>query len=189
VTINTPRNFVFHKSDVVTFTANVTDDKTPVSQLQYAWEVRIIHNNHFHPDTIVGRGTTLANIHLGQVISYLERDSLEIYLTVTDSLGISSTDWVRARPVELTNKPPVAGLSLTPSNGGSSPFTLTANAGNTKDADMDFLYYTWDFGDGLKGTGEITRHTYNQPGTYTVTLSVEDPFSSRDTASAKIIVK
>lgn len=36
------------------------------------------------------------------------------------------------------------------------------------------LSYTWDFGDGRTGTGAAPAHTYQQPGTYTATVSVVD---------------
>ena len=34
--------------------------------------------------------------------------------------------------------------------------------------------YSWDFGDGTSGSGETTTHTYAEPGTYTVELTVSD---------------
>ena len=33
--------------------------------------------------------------------------------------------------------------------------------------------FNWDFGDGNTGTGEQVEHTYEQPGDFEVTLSVE----------------
>ncbi len=38
--------------------------------------------------------------------------------------------------------------------------------------------YSWDFGDGNIGTGSTTTHEYSQPGTYSVTLEVEDDCGS-----------
>jgi len=38
--------------------------------------------------------------------------------------------------------------------------------------------YTWTFGDGATGSGEITTHSYDEPGTYTATLKVEDVWGS-----------
>lgn len=43
-----------------------------------------------------------------------------------------------------------------------------------KDADHDTLKYTWDFGDGHKSYKEKTAHTYEDNGTYTVTLKTSD---------------
>lgn len=43
-----------------------------------------------------------------------------------------------------------------------------------KDTDHDTLHYTWDFGDGHKSYKEQTTHTYEENGTYTVTLKTSD---------------
>ncbi|MEI8096950.1 MAG: lamin tail domain-containing protein [Candidatus Moraniibacteriota bacterium] len=43
-----------------------------------------------------------------------------------------------------------------------------------KDSDNDTLKYTWDFGDGHKSYKEVTTHTYEENGTYTVTLKTTD---------------
>lgn len=45
--------------------------------------------------------------------------------------------------------------------------------------------YQWDFGDGSTGIGEDTEHTYTEPGTYTVTLTVSNPHG-RSTESMTI---
>lgn len=34
--------------------------------------------------------------------------------------------------------------------------------------------FSWDFGDGGTGSGEVTFHTYGAPGTYTVTVTLLD---------------
>jgi len=41
--------------------------------------------------------------------------------------------------------------------------------------------YTWDFGDGITGTGLYPVHQYTAPGTYPVRLLVVDSFGCRDT--------
>lgn len=47
------------------------------------------------------------------------------------------------------------------------------------------LNYEWDFGDGATGTGEEVSHTYTEPGTYTVTLTVSNE-TGRDTRTITI---
>jgi|GEM_PF-2196660 len=42
------------------------------------------------------------------------------------------------------------------------------------DPDKDPLNFTWDFGDGNKGRGMFVNHTYDDPGTYNITLGVSD---------------
>jgi len=44
----------------------------------------------------------------------------------------------------------------------------------SNDPDGTITNYTWYFGDGMEGYGEITNHTYTKIGRYAVTLSVTD---------------
>jgi len=56
------------------------------------------------------------------------------------------------------------------------------------DAEDKNLEYIWDFGDGTTGQGVMLSHTYMQPGTYDITLTVTDDnnTSSSDTTIATI---
>ncbi|MGC9024674.1 MAG: PKD domain-containing protein, partial [Chloroflexia bacterium] len=48
---------------------------------------------------------------------------------------------------------------------------------------------TWNFGDGGTGSGPNVNHTYNEPGTYTVTLTVQSPYGcGTATATHSIVV-
>jgi hypothetical protein len=75
------------------------------------------------------------------------------------------------------NQPPVPSL-VTSADEVDSPAAIEFDASATVDADGDWLYYTWDFGDGhvldrlLEGSQ--MSHTYYQPGTYEVVLKVTD---------------
>jgi len=39
----------------------------------------------------------------------------------------------------------------------------------------DIVSYSWDFGDGITGTGSVASHTYSLAGTYTATLHITEP--------------
>lgn len=48
--------------------------------------------------------------------------------------------------------------------------------------------YTWDFGDNQTGTGSVVAHTYEEAGTYTVTLTVRDAAGQTGSATVSITV-
>lgn len=49
--------------------------------------------------------------------------------------------------------------------------------------------YQWNFGDGYTSKSVRPSHTYNEAGTYTVTLTVSDSAGNSDTAETKVIVR
>ena len=61
--------------------------------------------------------------------------------------------------------------------------TCTFDASGSSDSDGTITDYAWAFGDGTLGSGESTTHSYSQPGTYTVTLTVTDDDVATDSAS------
>ncbi len=68
---------------------------------------------------------------------------------------------------------------------------VTFSAAESSGDELVKLTYTWDFGDGAKGTGETVRHLYAKPGTYPITLTVDDgmklPNSIQKTTSQLIV--
>ncbi|MCC5840394.1 MAG: PKD domain-containing protein [Opitutales bacterium] len=60
----------------------------------------------------------------------------------------------------------------------AGPIAIAFDASATVDPDGDWLYYTWDFGDGRIERNQLERnkitHTYYQPGIYDFTLTVTD---------------
>ncbi len=66
---------------------------------------------------------------------------------------------------------PKALFSLAPPN-GCSPLTV-----NFVNNSADAVNYYWDFGNGITSEEETPSVTYNNPGTYTIALVVEDPES------------
>jgi len=63
--------------------------------------------------------------------------------------------------------PPVAAFTASPVS-GESPLAVTFTDMSTGGP----TFYNYDFGDGMNTTGKNPIHTYRNPGTYTVTLTV-----------------
>jgi len=91
-------------------------------------------------------------------------------VTVTDSAGATGSASVtiqvsKAPTVRLTTSDVVAF--------GGNPFQLDASY--STDPENAIASYVWDFGDGTPpGSGQVISKVYDQPGEYTVTLTVTD---------------
>ena len=81
-----------------------------------------------------------------------------------------------------SNHDPVAGFT-TQINGLTVTFTNTS-----KDEDGDTLTYSWNFGNGKTSTDKNPSVTYDEKGTYHVTLTVTDPSKASNTAEDDVTV-
>ncbi len=98
-------------------------------------------------------------------------------------LSISAGELRRIR-YTAGNTPPVAVASATPT-AGVAPLSVQFSSAGSNDPDGDPITYSWDFGDGLTGTGPSPQHTYQLPnGIKTATLTVQD---NRGGASSKSV--
>ena len=70
---------------------------------------------------------------------------------------------------------------------GCAPFTVNFNNTSLTQSNTNF---TWDFGDGNGSTQFSPTHTYNTPGTYTITLILNDTTTCNlaDTALKTILI-
>lgn len=72
------------------------------------------------------------------------------------------------------DRAPTAAITATPSN-GYAPLTVNFSSQGSTDPDPGTtLTYNWDFGDGTTSTLANPTHTYDEDGTYAVTLTVSD---------------
>jgi len=68
--------------------------------------------------------------------------------------------------------------------------TVTFDAAVSYDPDRHGVVgYTWEFGDGTTGHGVAPNHTYAEPGTYDVTLSLEDFDGDTATVEGSVTVE
>ncbi|MFJ7412764.1 ThuA domain-containing protein [Streptomyces sp. NPDC098077] len=71
---------------------------------------------------------------------------------------------------------------------GTAPLKVRFSSAGTADGDDDPLTYAWDFGDGSQSTAANPTHTYKKNGTYTATLTAEDPTGRTGSASVHVTV-
>ena len=68
------------------------------------------------------------------------------------------------------NQPPLGDARIHQESGRQYRFDAT----DFYDPDLDLLTFHWDFGDGKESSQRVVQHTYDNPGTYTVNLTVTD---------------
>ncbi|MCZ7456970.1 ThuA domain-containing protein [Streptomyces sp. WMMC940] len=71
---------------------------------------------------------------------------------------------------------------------GKAPLRVAFSSAGTADADGDALTYSWDFGDGRTSTAPDPTHTYRKNGTYTATVTAEDPTGRTGSAGVQVVV-
>ena len=86
----------------------------------------------------------------------------------------------------VSNRPPTAVISATPST-GAAPLSVTFDGSGSTDPDGTVSSWAWSFGDGSSGTGPVTTHVYATPGTYTASLKVTDNDGASNTATRSIV--
>src|SRR5882724_1557090 len=89
------------------------------------------------------------------------------------------------------NRPPVASLSASPTQ-GSAPLTVSFNGSGSTDADGSVVSYTFSFGDGsadVTQSSPTIQHTYNNAGDYFATLTVKDNTGANSSNIASVEIK
>ena len=79
-----------------------------------------------------------------------------------------------------TNQAPVAAIASS-AQGGMEPISIDFDGSASIDPDNDPITYLWNFGDGTSSTELLYTHLYDEPGEFTVTLTVTDILGLADT--------
>jgi len=134
-------------------------------------------------------GTTSTVAH-----TFAKEGSFEVVLKVTDETEDEGTTKLMVvigapqgtpRPVIVTDPALAEGATLIQ---GKIPFAVAFDASGTTDSDNNIVDYKWDFnGDETDdGFGQKVAHTYNEEGTYTVTLTVVDADGNKGIATTVV---
>ncbi|MFM9919167.1 PKD domain-containing protein [Lacisediminihabitans sp. H27-G8] len=136
------------------------------SIVSYAWDFG---------DSSTASGVTASH-------TYAAPGTFTIALTVTDNSGATNTV-SHSVTVLAANIAPVAAFSST-TNSLTASFDSSASA----DSDGTIASYAWNFGDSTTGSGASPTHTYLQPGSYVVSLTVTDNRGGTNTVTHSVTV-
>lgn len=154
--------------------------KSPVTVSFSAAGKRGVPPYTFHWD--FGDGNTADGQSVSNV--YTNPGQYTVTLTVTDSMGQTSTD--SHLKITVTSSSGLSATIQSSTTSGNVPlnvdFTAIAQGG------VPPYSYTWNFGDGVTQTTTETTisHTYTVAGTYSVTLTVKDAVNAQATSSVSI---
>ena len=164
---NPVANFTATKSGVNAVTVNGSSSTDPDGEaLTYAWTF--------------GDGGTATGVSASH--TYAGPGTYDISLTVTDPRGGTNTKTVSY--VVAANQAPTANFTAT----ASGVNAVSVNGGSSTDPDGDSLTYAWTFGDGGTATGVSASHTYAGPGTYDISLTVNDGRGGTNTKTVSYVV-
>jgi len=131
-----------------------------------------------------GDGSTGVHITFGGPINpadlirshaYTQSGQYKVDLVIFDNDGLKGEDTITINVLDdnLGNRNPVAVIDVS-NDIAFLGFPLEFKALRSFDPDGFIVAYKWDFGDETINTNQVTKHTYINPGLYTVTLTVTD---------------
>jgi PKD repeat protein len=121
--------------------------------------------------------------------SYSDNGTFTVTLTVTDDDDATNS---ASKNVTVSNVPPSADFVFSPDEPITSDnvtFDSSPSLDPSTDPDGSIVTYEWDFGDGNTETGETVKHSYDNPGSFNVTLNVMDDDGATTDISQVIIVE
>src|SRR3954453_7851202 len=122
--------------------------------------------------------------------TYRAAGTYTVTVTVKDTAGLKSTP-PATHVVTVRDDPPKAAVSASPAS-GPGPLQVTADASGSSDGDATpIVSYLFEWGDGSPATAmqsePTATHTYQDPGEYTLTVTVTD--KAGQTSKATTVVR
>ena len=118
--------------------------------------------------------------------SSLDPDTAYVYRVVAESIGGTGTATPDEEFTTLAESP-VASFSVSPAAPVATQ-SVTFDGSASSDPGGSITSYRWDFGDGSRGAGQTSSHTYSNAGIYTVTLKVSDDAGAEEEVAHSIEV-
>ena len=182
----------FNQQPVARFTASLLSGSSPLrvdfdAGTSYDPDGSIVSYRWDFEDGTTGVGKTTTH-----TFTVTTTQTFTVTLTVTDDDGATAAS---TRSIEVLGPEasvtglPTARFTATPTH-GNSPLTVQFDASLSRDLNGSIELYSWDFGDGSTGSGEVLTHTFIAAATsnFTVTLTVTDNDGATGTTTAVITV-
>lgn len=123
--------------------------------------------------------------------TYTQSGQYSLILTVKDDQGLTAdaTEIVNVLSESVSSKPPTAVFTLSPDK-GTAPLTVQMDARNSYDTDGSIAEYIFTISgeEAITTTIGIAEHSFDEPGTYTVSLLVKDNDGLTGTHNRTIMV-
>lgn len=134
-------------------------------------------------------GTYIAGLTVSTKAGERESDLLKDYKMVTINVGGDSSDGNNNNNNDNNNNPEYDYFVLPKADLTKSPEVHFSDSSYCSESTVIPTKWSWNLGDGTSSDKKDFTHTYQQPGTYTVTVTVTFSDGISDTGNATIEIK
>lgn len=160
----------------ISFNAGTSNDPSPTGSIvQYRWAFG---------NSVTATTTTSTTSH-----TYADSGTYTASVVVVDDDGATSAP--ATVQVTINNLPPTAAITANPQSTNENDPTVSFNASGSTDPNDAIVEYRWNFGDGNTATttGAQTNHTFNDSGTYNVSVvAVDDDGATSNPATVQVTI-